>query len=154
MAVPGAFRLGRVAWICSVFGVILEIFGGWLVLQMRRVASPVMDIGLPEKIRFLDHVSHIEIVRTWFGMQILFPTAFAVYLDGFLFYWYSIGPLNGSLAAVFFPLLHIGAAVALTYYALTGWFNRTYISVGQGRISVQHRPFPWPGNKEFDVADV
>ena len=118
------------------------------------MTGPVMDIGLPEKIRFLDHVSHIEIVRTWFGMQILFPTAFAVYLDGFLFYWYSIGPLNGSLMAVLFPLLHVVGAVALTYYALTGWFNRTTISVGQGRISVRHRPLPWPGNKEIDAADV
>ncbi len=79
MAVPGEFRLGRVAWIRSVFGVILEIFGGWLVLEMRRMTSPVMDIGLPEKIRYRDHISHIEIVRIWFGIKILFLTAFAAF---------------------------------------------------------------------------
>ena len=154
MAVPGAFRMGRVAWIRSDFGVILEIFGGCLVLGMAGMTSPVMDIGLPEKIRFRDHLSHIEIVRTWFGTRILFLTAFAVFWDGFMLHWYSIVPLDGPRIAVLFPLMHVGVGVALTYYVLTGWFNKTTISVGQGRIRVRHRPFPWPGNKDFGTTDV
>ncbi len=43
------------------------------------MTGPVMDIGLPEKIRYRDHISHIEIVRIWFGIKILFLTAFAAF---------------------------------------------------------------------------
>ena len=118
------------------------------------MTSPAMDIGLPEKIRFLDHVSHIEIVRTWFGMQTLFLTAFAVFWDGFLFFWYSNIPEDGPLMVVLFPLLHVAVGVGVSYYALTGWFNRTHIYVGQGRLGVRHGPLPWPGNKEIDAHDV
>jgi len=118
------------------------------------MTGAAIDIGLPEKIEFIDHVSHIEIVRTWFGMQFLLLTAFAVFWDGFLFFWYSSLPADGPLIAALFPLLHVGVGVGITYYALAGWFNRTHIYVGQGRIGVRHGPLPWPGNKEINAIDV
>ena len=118
------------------------------------MTSPAIDIGLPEKIQFHDHLSHIEIVRTWFGMQTLFLTAFAVFWGGFLFCWYGNIPEDSPLLFVLFPLLHVGAGVAISYIALTGWFNRTHVTVGQGRLGVRHGPLPWPGNKDIDAHDV
>ncbi len=118
------------------------------------MTSPAIDIGLPEKIQFHDHVSHIEIVRTWFGMQTLFLTAFAVIWGGFLVFWYGNVPADGELIFVLFPLIHVGAGVVIAYIALTGWFNRTQVTVGQGRLGVRHGPLPWPGNKEIDAHDV
>ena len=75
------------------------------------MTSAAIDIGLPEKIQFLDHVSHIEIVRKWFGMQTLFLTAFAVFWGGFLFFWYSNIPEDGPLMVALFPLLHVAVGV-------------------------------------------
>ncbi len=121
---------------------------------MMTMTSPAMDIGLPEKIQFFDHVSHIEIVRTWFGMQTLFLTGFAVIWAGFLFFWYSNVPADGELMFVLFPLIHVGVGFVIAYIALTGWFNRTQLTVGQGKIGVRHGPLPWPGNKEIDAHDV
>lgn len=113
-----------------------------------------IDIGLPEKIQYIDHLSHIEIVRKWFGVQILFLTAFAIFWDGFLYNWYSSIPEDGPLIVVLIPLLHVGVGVGLTYYVIAGWFNRTHIYVGRGRIGIRHGPIPWLGNKEIAAGDV
>ena len=117
------------------------------------IRAPI-DIGLPEKIQFFDHRSYIEIVQTWFGWEILILAAFAIFWDGFLFFWYNNLPQEVPLIAVLFPLLHVGVGVCLTYYVLAGWFNRTHIFANNQQIGVRHRPLPWFGNKDIEASDL
>jgi hypothetical protein len=116
-----------------------------------------IEVGLPDKLEINRRGSEIEIVRTWFGSQVLFITAFAVFWDGFLFSWYSmLGEFKGGMDSMFFyfPLIHVAVGVGITYYALCGWLNRTRITVGRGKVSVRHGPLPWFGNREMDSSAI
>ena len=44
--------------------------------------------------------------------------------------------------------------VAVTYYALTGWFNVTDITATRQDITVKHKPLPWLGNKTINARDI
>lgn len=111
-----------------------------------------IDIGLPEQMHFVDHTTHIEILRKWFSNQFLFLTGFVVFWDGILFMLYSRLTLDSPPMALAFPLLHVGVGVGLTYYVLAGWLNRTHIYVGQGRLEVRHAPIPWRGNLNIEAT--
>ena len=113
-----------------------------------------MDLGLPDKLELRNQGTGIEIVRTWFGWSVIATTAFAVFWDGFLFFWYSMAFGTGNAMMTLFPLIHVAVGVGVTYAALAGWVNRTRIAVDQGRISVRHGPLPWLGNKDLDGSNL
>ena len=113
-----------------------------------------IELGLPDKVELHHRGSYIEIVRKWFGWQIVFLTGFAVFWNGLLFKWYTSIPDEVDLMAVLFPLMHVAVGVGLTYYVLAGWFNRTHIFVNHGKIAVRHRPIPWFGNKEIAASNL
>jgi hypothetical protein len=115
-----------------------------------------MDIGLPDKLTLNYRGTGFEIVRTWLGWQAIFLTVFAVFWDGFLFFWYSMALGFGAvnMMMVLFPLIHVAAGVGITYTALAGWLNATRISVDQGKVTVRHGPLPWLGNKDLDATNI
>ena len=113
-----------------------------------------IDIGLPDKLGLFHHGSHIEIIRKWFGFQIVFATFFAIIWDGFIYNWYSMIGENTDPMAIYFPLLHVAAGIGITYYAIAGWFNQTRITVGRGKLIVRHEPLPWLGNTEIDTLNL
>src|SRR5690349_4002321 len=115
-----------------------------------------MDIGLPDKLTLNYQGSGFEIARQWLGWQTIVLTAFAVFWDGFLLFWYSValGGRTVDPVMVLFPLLHVAAGIGITYSALAGWFNTTRISVDQGKVTVRHGPLPWFGNKDLEGANL
>jgi hypothetical protein len=116
-----------------------------------------IEVGLPDKLEINRRGSEIEIVRTWFGPQVLFMTVFAVFWDGFLYFWYSkLGELKGGMdsMAFYFPMIHVAVGAGITYYVLCGWLNRTRITVGRSKVSVRHGPLPWFGNLEMDATAI
>lgn len=113
-----------------------------------------IDIGLPEQMRFIDHTTHIEIVRKWFAKKFLFLTPFAIFWDALLIFWYGRLTMDSPPMAILFPLIHVGVGVWLTYYVLAGWLNRTHVYVGQGLLGVRHTPLPWPGKMNIETTDI
>src|SRR5258706_16415190 len=87
--------------------------------------SEKIELGLPEKLEIVRHGLYLEIIRKWFGKQFIFLTAFAIFWDGFLFFWYSNAVTRGNLVALLFPVLHLGVGFGLTYYVIAVWFNRS-----------------------------
>lgn len=113
------------------------------------------NVGLPEKLELFHRGSHIEIVWTWFGWQIVVMTAFAIAWDGFLVNWYlNVVPQSGNQMAMYFPLVHVAVGIGITYYVVAGWLNRTRITVGNGKVAVRHRPIPWFGNTDIDTSNL
>ena len=115
-----------------------------------------MGLGLPDKLELRDQGTGIEIVRKWFSWKVIFTTVFVVIWFGFLSMWFPMAfafgnAFGGGLSLVtLIPLIHVAVGVGLAYTALTGWVNRTRITVDQGRISIRHGPLPWLGNKDLD----
>ena len=55
---------------------------------------------------------------------------------------------------IIFPVFHVAIGVALTYYTLAGFYNRTLISVGRGTLGIEHRPILWFGNRTLQASEI
>lgn len=118
------------------------------------VKPETMEIGLPDKMQAYQDGMDLVIVRRWFGATTVILTAFAAVWDGFMVFWYSHTPNNAPSLFFWFPLLHVGAGIYLTYRALAGWLNRTHLRVGQGRLSVRTAPLPFFNNRSIGATTV
>jgi hypothetical protein len=113
-----------------------------------------LEIGLPDKI-YLQHTgTDLVITRKWFGLKTLMMTAFVIFWDGFLVFWYHKVLPGGDMMVKLFPLLHVGVGVWLTYYTLAGYINKTLVRINYERISVRHRPLPYWGHKTLLSRDI
>lgn len=119
------------------------------------MATEPMDIGLPEHIQVRQEGTYMEIVRTWFGARTVFLTAFAVFWDGFLVFWYRLALQHGGPSImIWIPLLHVAVGIGITYAAIAGWLNRTVIHVGHDVVSVRHVPLPFFPAPTLDATNI
>jgi len=110
---------------------------------------------MPENIR-IDHGPEGLILSfRWFSAKFIFLAFFCLIWDGFLVFWYSLAfTENAPLIMLVFPLLHVAIGIYLTYYVIAGIYNRTVVTVGQGRLSIQHGPIPWPGSRILQASEL
>lgn len=110
---------------------------------------------IPERI-VVDHSPDgLVLSFNWFAWTYVALALFALFWDGFLVFWYSIALSQDAPWIMFvFPLLHVSVGVGLTYTALAGFYNKTTITVGMGKLTLHHSPFPWPGNRTVQASDL
>lgn len=113
-----------------------------------------VKLGLPNKMEFHDHGSHVEIVRKWFGWKTLLLTAFVAIWDGATVILIRDLRTDPDPTGILLSLVFLLTAVGITYWTLAAWLNRTHISVSHGKITVRHQPIPFFGNKEIAASDV
>ena len=118
---------------------------------LAKKLSPRPRVGLPRRFQVDTTDSSTRISWRWFGPKYLFTAAFCVFWDCFLVFWYTkaLGSARTPLPMIFFPLIHVGVGVGLTYYTLAGFLNRTRIDVDRERVRVQLGPLPWKGSLEL-----
>jgi hypothetical protein len=118
----------------------------------RTEMNEKINLGLPDKLKLLNHGAHLEIVRKWFGTKTLFSALSLVFFGGFFYNFFY-----NENSAAHFPILFLipyGAAViANVYTTMTGLLNSTHIIIGQGKLVVRHKPIPWLGNKNIDTSN-
>lgn len=113
-----------------------------------------MDIGLPDKLSLEKFPTYIRITRKWFGIQTIFITVFAVFWNGLLYSYYGALHEEADSFDRLFPLIHVGAGIFMTYYAIASWFNTSTVSVSKQIIEIIHKPIPWFGNKSISSMDL
>ena len=113
-----------------------------------------IEVGFPEGLDVVHHGSHVELVLKWFSWKIVAMTGFAIFWDGFLINWYVQVAPGADPMATYFPLIHVAVGLAITYYVIAGWCNRTHILVGQGKVAVRHSPLPWFGSMETSASNL
>jgi len=79
---------------------------------------------------------------------------FTVFWCGFLVFWYAMAASAGSVVAMLFPLIHVAAGVFLAYLTVAGFVNTTTVRVSAGRLTVEHGPLPWPGQRDLSTDDI
>ena len=109
----------------------------------------------PETFTLNHDANGLSISYRWFSPSYIFLAFFCLFWDGFLVFWYSVAFAQDAPWLMFvFPLLHLGVGVGLTYTALAGFYNSTSVRAGQGKLTIQHGPLPWPGNKTVPSTDI
>lgn len=93
----------------------------------------------------------------WFKPVVLFLILFCIVWDGVLLLWYGAasflpGPVGFFLMC--FPLLHVAAGVAITYFTLASLLNRTTIHLRDGELMVRHGPLPWRGGGRYAAEAI
>lgn len=110
---------------------------------------------IPEHVVVEHGPNGLVLSYNWFSWTYIALAVFALFWDGFLVFWYSVAFSQDAPWIMFvFPLLHVSVGVGLTYSALAGFYNKTIITVGMGQLSIQHTPFPWPGNRTVQASDL
>ncbi len=113
-----------------------------------------MEIGLPEKLEVYREGGKLAIKRRWFSWITVYITFFALAWNGFLVFWYSEALSSSNLEMALFTLMHVVIGIGTTYLALAGWFNRSMIIVGGGKVVVRTGPLPWWGNKDLQSVGL
>ncbi len=110
----------------------------------------------PAGISVISEGASIRYVRRWYSSTVWLVLAFCVFWDAFLVFWYmtALSSAHPHPMQILFPLMHVGVGVFLTYRAITGFFNRSEISISGGKLAIHHGPFPWPGGKTLDVRTI
>ena len=110
---------------------------------------------IPEHIVVEHGPNGLVLSYNWFSWTYIALAVFALFWDGFLVFWYGVAFSQDAPWIMFvFPLLHVSVGVGLTYSALAGFYNKTIITVGMGQLSIQHTPFPWPGNRTVQASNL
>ena len=121
---------------------------------MTTAEEPI-KAPMPENITVEQQADGLRLSYRWFSGKFVFLAIFCCAWDGFLVFWYSIAlTQSGDLMMIIFPVMHVAVGVGLTYYTLAGFYNRTIVTVGRGRLSIQHRPIPWFGNRTLQAAEI
>ena len=113
-----------------------------------------MQLGLPQGLDLDRSGPYLQIAYKWFGWNTVYLSVFVVIWDGILFTLYSGMGANPDPMALLLPSVHVVAGIGMTYSAIAGWFNRTYIRVGHGMLEVSHRPIRWFGNKTLPATEI
>jgi hypothetical protein len=87
--------------------------------------------------------------RRWLGRDALLASVFAVTWDAFLLS--GSRHLEGGAGEL---AVAVAFGVALTYYAATGWVNRTELRVGRGLVTVRHGPLPLLPARSVPTAEI
>lgn len=115
-----------------------------------RIKTPT-----PETFTLNQGADGLTISYRWFSPSYIFLAFFCLFWDGFLVFWYSIAFAQDAPWLMFvFPLLHLGVGVGLTYTALAGFYNSTSVTAGQGKLTIQHGPLPWPGSRTLPASEI
>ena len=112
---------------------------------------------LPDRIEVLDYGSHIEITRRWLGWHVPILTVLTVLWFVALFgdkSWLTSSDAFIQFASAMVSLAFGAVGIAVSYFILASFFNRTIISVSRELVSVRHGPLPWIGRQGIKVSNI
>jgi hypothetical protein len=124
-------------------------------VQQQRFAAP-----RPDKVTLDNFGGVLTLQWRWFTWVILLVTGIAVFWNGIVLSMFGSvlfdGLQGGDILAVFplFVIPHFWVGLAMIYYVLTGYINKTTVTVKNGRVAIRHAPLPWWGNKEVEAATI
>jgi hypothetical protein len=113
-------------------------------------------VGTPERFTLEESGGTLRIQWKWQRVFGLALAVFAIGWDTFLVFWYLGISMEGprALEMMLFPIGHVAVGIVLPYLAAAFLVNETLIEVGQGQLTVSHRPLPFPGNRTLRAQEV
>ena len=124
--------------------------------ELLKLVSPPAGITIQER------GEHLILKRRWFelGPRFLFTLLWCTVWDGFLVVWYSVSIVGllsgegGAVATLLFPMLHVAAGIAVTYWLVATAVNNSTLEVGPSHLKVSHGPLPWRAPDPVPVKSI
>jgi hypothetical protein len=113
-----------------------------------------LDVPMPKGFAVNNYGGELTITRRWFGPKFILLTVFALFWNGFMVFWFGIAIAGELWPMALFGLIHAGVGLGLIYYVLTGYFNKTAVTVNMMDVVVKHGPLPYPGNKRLNRTNI
>lgn len=111
-------------------------------------------IPTPESIELMHQGNELVIKRKWFSFTYIILIFFTLFWNGFMIIWHIISFSTGAYIMSAFGALHTAVGIFLLYTTLTGLLNSSYIMINYRKISIKHKPLPWPGNIEISSNNI
>jgi len=114
------------------------------------------NLPIPEKIDLIHDGPNLIIRRKWLTWTVIPLLIFCIVWDSFLFFWYTQA-LRGKdtpLFAILFPLGHVSVGIALTYYVVATFLNKTDIMIASDHVKVSSYPIPWGFTRVVRREDI
>lgn len=112
-------------------------------------------IELPKSIRLTQEKERLTIVRHWLSAQLFYIAPLTLVWDAAFFIWYQNGMISTKTPlALAYVIFHILVALALTYYCVAGFVNRTIISVSSGMLHAIDTPLTFLRNIDIVVDEL
>lgn len=112
---------------------------------------------IPEGLDLIESPFGTTIRKTWRSWMVFPLAVFAIFWDGFLFFFYSsLLTKAHSPGAVFmlFPIPHVCVGIGLTYYVLASLVNKTDFVISESGVTVTSGPAPWIGNCQVRADEI
>lgn len=115
-----------------------------------------LEVPLPDHIRMSRDGGDLVLDVRWFRPYHVFMLFFSLFWCGLLVFWYGQVLSNPSAPSImlWFPLLHVGTGIGLSYSTIAGFVNRTRITVGNGAVDVKLGPLPWWGSRRVPAGEI
>ena len=122
-------------------------------------AKGKLDAPQPDKVEMEQWGGGLKLRWRWFNWTFLLLTAFAVFWNGIMFSMVGASLFSGRGGDFpspfpFMLLPHFWVGLAMIYYVLTGYLNRTTVTVDHSQLMVRHGPLPWWGDREISTAGI
>jgi hypothetical protein len=119
--------------------------------------AQTLDAPQPAKVRVVSLGSTFTLQWRWFSWMLIWPTIFAMFWNGIMLFFVGSIFSNTEDPAALFPFLcfpHVWVGLAIAYYVLTGYLNKTLVTLDYDQLTIRHGPMPWWGKKNVATASI
>ena len=111
--------------------------------------SPKPHVRMPKGIEAYHGLTGLDIELDWrkSSSSLGFFIFFTLFWD-FVVGIFVVAALAGGDLGFLLPIsIHLLVGIGMTYYVMALLLNKTYIYVSASEVSIEHRPLPWPFNR-------
>jgi hypothetical protein len=114
------------------------------------------DVKLPDGVQLHMRDGTVEVIRRWYTPKFRLMALFCLTWNSFLLFWFLFSMVQEDIpdVALIFPVGHVLIGLALAYYTVAGFINRTVLVAGPGGLDLHHEPLPWGRRKHWPAPAI
>lgn len=120
----------------------------------RTIETVEAPVPMPANMDIQRGAGTIRITHKWFSPIHIFTLVFAIIWNTIVFGFLGVALIGGGGFFALFSLPFFAAGIFIAYFSITGLVNSTIIDLADGKLSVQHKPLPWPGTPAIPAGEI
>lgn len=113
-----------------------------------------VPVGKPRNVVMSESNGELTITWRWYSPKYFVTALICLIWFCLLAVVYGVAITDRNTFVLVLGALHVALGALMAYGTLGGFLNTTTIRIDGNRLSVRHRPLPWPGNVDYPIAQV